>query len=79
MINAERASNMKTEEFNKIKEGDRLKLNFASSKEFRGRFNSYDYYIVRFTRSGKMIHDDSGQCRFLHDIYKHFHRHDKWT
>ena len=70
---------MKQDEFNKLSENDKIKLNYTSSKKFIGRFNSYDHYHVKLTRNGKMIYDDNGACRFLHDIYKHFHRYDKWN
>lgn len=70
---------MNKNDFNNLKEKDVIKLNFVSSRELKGRFNKYDEYTVELTRAGRMIHDDSGAIRFLHDIYKHFHRADKWN
>jgi len=70
---------MNEKDFNSLEENEKIKLNFVSPGEFKGRFNKYDKYTVRLTRDGRMIHDDSGSIRFLSDIYKHFHRADKWT
>ncbi len=70
---------MNENELNSLKENEGIKLNYARASMFKGRFNTYDIYSVKITRVGKTIYDDNGAQRFLHDIYKYFHRANKWN